>query len=127
MDLSWCIVCDNRIHSNLNESDLYCSDVCKVKDLSTSTSTSSASSSSTALFGTSPPKRLSKSLSLLRNKQQRSTAPSTSYPWIPLYRRRPVVSRRPMTPMTTSTSPSLMLCRKPSTTASLYRPNVTAV
>ncbi|KAI9249197.1 hypothetical protein BDA99DRAFT_524279 [Phascolomyces articulosus] len=125
MDLSWCIVCDNRIDSNLNESDLYCSDDCKVKDSSLSTSITSASSSSTALFGTSPSKRFNNSKSLLRNKQQRPTAPSTSYPWIPLYRRRPVVSRRPMVPATSTSS--LMLCRKPSTSASLYRPNVTAV
>ncbi|KAI9489352.1 hypothetical protein BDB00DRAFT_732361, partial [Zychaea mexicana] len=85
MDLSWCIICDNRIDSNLNESDLYCSDACKVKD------------SSMALFGQSPPKQrtIKNTLTLLRNRQQRPTAPSTSYPWIPLYRRRPIISRRP--------------------------------
>ncbi|KAI8140752.1 hypothetical protein BJV82DRAFT_622458 [Fennellomyces sp. T-0311] len=101
MDLSWCIICDNRIDSTLNESDLYCSDACKVKD------SSSFSSAATTL-------PLKRSSSFKLRKQQRPAAPSTSYPWIPLYRRRPAISRKPAP------------CRSKSAAPTFYRPHPTA-
>ncbi|KAL1927858.1 hypothetical protein VTP01DRAFT_3263 [Rhizomucor pusillus] len=89
MDLSWCIICDNRIDGDVNDSELYCSETCKNKD---ATIPSQQQAQQQMLFelpartrGATPNL---KNLMLLRNKQQRPPAPSTSYPWIPLYRRR---------------------------------------
>ncbi|SAL96966.1 hypothetical protein [Absidia glauca] len=39
MDLSWCIICDNRIDDRVTESSLYCSDSCQGKDQSYSSVT----------------------------------------------------------------------------------------
>ncbi|KAI9318566.1 hypothetical protein BX666DRAFT_1513783 [Dichotomocladium elegans] len=104
MDLSWCIICDNRIDSDMCESDLYCSAECKmtdfhpeIKDLyNASNSSSSSSVTSLSLPQSNHDVMLSKlkrakSLRLQQQQQQQRQ----SYPWIPLYRRRPLVSKRP--------------------------------
>ncbi|KAI8338571.1 hypothetical protein BC941DRAFT_423239 [Chlamydoabsidia padenii] len=39
MDLSWCIICDNRIDDLVTESSLYCSESCQGKDQSYSSIT----------------------------------------------------------------------------------------
>ncbi|KAI8987073.1 hypothetical protein BDB01DRAFT_890075 [Pilobolus umbonatus] len=81
MDLSWCIICDNKVGESLNES-LYCSESCKLKDQMTSI---------TNQLVMNQPKKLANKPTLSTStilRTKRSTAPSTSYPWIPLYRRK---------------------------------------
>ncbi|KAI7898209.1 uncharacterized protein BX663DRAFT_265600 [Cokeromyces recurvatus] len=92
MDLSWCIICDNRIDDVLNDSSLYCSESCQLKDQMASITTQLSVKQQQQQQQQKKP--LIRSSSLLRNK--RPAAPSTSYPWIPLYRRRRgvVVSKR---------------------------------
>ncbi|KAI8090084.1 uncharacterized protein B0P05DRAFT_577643 [Gilbertella persicaria] len=96
MDLSWCIICDNRVDDVLNESSLYCSESCQLKDQMKSITNQIAINQQQQ----QQQKKLTLSKSnasmstLLRTK--RPSAPSTSYPWVPLYRRRRgvVVSKR---------------------------------
>ncbi|CEP19066.1 hypothetical protein [Parasitella parasitica] len=83
MDLSWCIICDNRVDDVLNESSLYCSESCQLKDQMTSITNQLALNQQKKPAAT---KLSSPTTSMLRNK--RSNALSASYPWIPLYRRR---------------------------------------
>ncbi|EIE82812.1 hypothetical protein G6F46_010515 [Rhizopus delemar] len=86
MDLNWCIICDNRVDDVLNESSLYCSESCKLKDQMTSISNQ--------LYLNQQQKKPTVKVTPLKSK--RPNAPSTSYPWVPLYRRRRgvVVSKR---------------------------------
>ncbi|KAG1469449.1 hypothetical protein G6F56_003252 [Rhizopus delemar] len=86
MDLNWCIICDNRVDDVLNDSSLYCSESCKLKDQMTSISNQ-------LYLNQQQKKPVVKAAPL---KSKRLAAPSTSYPWVPLYRRRRgvVVSKR---------------------------------
>ncbi|KAI8077766.1 uncharacterized protein BX664DRAFT_343435, partial [Halteromyces radiatus] len=80
MDLSWCIICDNRIDDILTESSLYCSETCKGKDQSNSICEQNNDQ-------TTPLKPVVKAKinSICRNKKP--TTPSSSYPWELLYTR----------------------------------------
>ncbi|KAI8333231.1 hypothetical protein BD560DRAFT_451332 [Blakeslea trispora] len=93
MDLSWCIICDNRVDDVLNESSLYCSESCQLKDQMKSITNQLAINQQQQQQQKKlmPP---SKPTASLRTK--RPAAPSASYPWVPLYRRRRgvVVSKR---------------------------------
>ncbi|KAI8886690.1 hypothetical protein K501DRAFT_269657 [Backusella circina FSU 941] len=82
MDLSWCIICDNRVDDFLNESSLYCSESCKLKDQMTSITNQLCQQQQLQAKKSAP---VTKPAAL---RTKRSNAPSTSYPWIPLYRRR---------------------------------------
>ncbi|ORZ15290.1 hypothetical protein BCR42DRAFT_416804 [Absidia repens] len=103
MDLSWCIICDNRIDDMVTESSLYCSASCQTRDQSYSSVTgchdqSNSNNSNNAL---------SQSLGSLKNlvrlnkigsglptpspssssRTKRLNGASTSYPWELLYTR----------------------------------------
>ncbi|ORE10028.1 hypothetical protein BCV72DRAFT_43611 [Rhizopus microsporus var. microsporus] len=88
MDLNWCIICDNRVDDVLNESSLYCSESCKLKDQMTSITNQ--------IYLNQQQKKLTVKPTVIPAKTKRPVAPSTSYPWVPLYRRRRgvVVSKR---------------------------------
>ncbi|KAI8981959.1 hypothetical protein BDF20DRAFT_443542 [Mycotypha africana] len=94
MDLSWCIICDNRIDDVLNDSSLYCSESCKLKDQMASVTNQLVHNNQQSSQQQQALKKTLTKVNSIRNK--RSTAPSASYPWIPLYRRRrvAVVSKR---------------------------------
>ncbi|KAI8380666.1 hypothetical protein EDC96DRAFT_604148 [Choanephora cucurbitarum] len=96
MDLSWCIICDNRVDDVLNESSLYCSESCQLKDQMKSITNQLAINQQQQQQQQQQKKLMlsSKPIASLRNK--RPAAPSASYPWVPLYRRRRgvVVSKR---------------------------------
>ncbi|KAI9302655.1 hypothetical protein BJ944DRAFT_269604 [Cunninghamella echinulata] len=98
MDLSWCIICDNRIDDGVIESSLYCSEKCKNTDQihptvleqpsssllpSTFTTTTIPSSRSTP-FLMKPSKSTTINTTLLRNKRSNIT---TNYPWEFFYNR----------------------------------------
>ncbi|KAI9022125.1 hypothetical protein CLU79DRAFT_751292 [Phycomyces nitens] len=79
MDLSWCIICDNRVEDTMSEqSSLYCSSACRINDQSTQQTTSPVAAVRT--------KKITSAIQLLRTK--RPAGPSNGYPWVPLYRRR---------------------------------------
>lgn len=99
MDLSWCIICDNRVDDVLvnfflnlnytlvltlyqNDSSLYCSDSCRIKDRMSSI-THQLNMNYQQQKKTVAKPNVS---TMLRSK--RSSTLSTSYPWVPLYRRR---------------------------------------
>lgn len=90
MDLNWCIICDNRVDDVLNDSSLYCSESCQLKDQMTSiTNQLSLNQAKKPVVAKTP-------LTTANLRTKRSNAPSASYPWVPLYRRRRgvVVSKR---------------------------------
>ncbi|KAI7881860.1 hypothetical protein K492DRAFT_236417 [Lichtheimia hyalospora FSU 10163] len=113
MDTFWCPGCDKRIDTDLNESDLYCSVECKIKDANPEnhSSTSSNSTSTTSTSGV-PELALGKLRELKRSKSLRQQH-RPSYPWIPLYRRRPVVSRRAAVTASSAATAQGLMCRKP--------------
>ncbi|OBZ83682.1 hypothetical protein A0J61_08266 [Choanephora cucurbitarum] len=74
MDLSWCIICDSRIPDEwmMANNSLYCSQECRQKDdVKTETLKPWMTRKSTA-----------------RHHLYRTVAPTTAYPWVPLYRKR---------------------------------------
>ncbi|KAI8374629.1 uncharacterized protein BYT42DRAFT_499104 [Radiomyces spectabilis] len=119
MDLSWCIICDNRIDDNvMSDSSLYCSNSCRVSDQSQhqaqAASSPPATNSFTSFLKVQSPKPIIKTGSL---RSKRPTAPSNAYPWIPLYRRRHgvLVARRCQPVVSSSpTVATALLTRQPS-------------
>jgi len=114
MDLSWCIICDNRVDDVLNDSSLYCSESCQLKDqmISITNQLTLNQQKKPAMTKPSLP-----TATLLRTK--RSNAPSASYPWIPLYRRRRgvVVTKRcqPIVSSSLTTANAFFSAPKPAT------------
>ncbi|KAI8083454.1 hypothetical protein BDF21DRAFT_461669 [Thamnidium elegans] len=111
MDLSWCIICDNRV-DDLNESSLYCSESCQLKDQMTSITNQLSLNQAKKPAVAKPVLPIA---TLLRTK--RSSAASASYPWIPLYRRRRgvVVSKRcqPVVASSLTTANAFFAASKP--------------
>ncbi|KAI8330727.1 hypothetical protein BC941DRAFT_440020 [Chlamydoabsidia padenii] len=95
MDLSWCIICDNRIDDRVIESSLYCSEQCQGRDHSNSTMSAYQDQSSSSPPQLGPLKnivRLNKAIinngsTTTTARVKRPNGPSTSYPWELLYTR----------------------------------------
>ncbi|KAL0078554.1 hypothetical protein J3Q64DRAFT_1765190 [Phycomyces blakesleeanus] len=80
MDLSWCIICDNRVEDNMSEqSSLYCSAACRVNDQS---SQQQQQQQQHQMFSTSPTTTAALSLSSLslssRSQPLKSSSTTTS-------------------------------------------------
>ncbi|KAJ8656877.1 hypothetical protein O0I10_007474 [Lichtheimia ornata] len=116
MDTFWCPGCDKRIDTDLSESDLYCSVECKIKDANPETHSSSSSNNTSTTTNGVPELALGKLRELKRSKSLRQQH-RPSYPWIPLYRRRPVVSRRAAVTASSAATAQGLLCRKPAAAA----------
>lgn len=127
MDLNWCVICDQHVEEAVStlivsrdydgirlinhvpsqlESSLYCSESCKMKDQKNAT-TFNLSSSPSSTLNLNTASRLMKTPALISRlaKKPAAAAPSTtSYPWVPMYRKRHgiAVARR-CTPSTSST------------------------
>ncbi|KAI8073455.1 uncharacterized protein B0P05DRAFT_548594, partial [Gilbertella persicaria] len=92
MDLSWCIMCDNRIVddelSMADDNSLYCSQECKLKDEQATTKPTL--------------KSWMTKKSTAKHHFYRTSAPTSTYPWIPLYqkRRSSIQSKRCTQPIT---------------------------
>ncbi|ORZ20592.1 hypothetical protein BCR42DRAFT_409113 [Absidia repens] len=102
MDLSWCIICDNRIDDVMTESSLYCSASCQGRDQSYSSITGCQEHNNTnynnSIQQVGPLKNIvrlnkvnlngpSPTSSTSSSRTKRPNAPSTSYPWELLYTR----------------------------------------
>ncbi|CDH53919.1 predicted protein [Lichtheimia corymbifera JMRC:FSU:9682] len=118
MDTFWCPGCDKRIDTDLSESDLYCSVECKIKDANPETHSSTSSNNTST---TVPELSLGKLRELKRSKSLRQQH-RPSYPWIPLYRRRPVVSRRAAVTASSAATAQGLLCRKPAAATTAFPP-----
>ncbi|KAI8351819.1 hypothetical protein EDC96DRAFT_518554 [Choanephora cucurbitarum] len=77
MDLSWCIICDNRIPDEwiVANNSLYCSQECRQKD--------DVKTEIKPILKTWMTRK-----STARHHLYRTVAPTTVYPWVPLYRKR---------------------------------------
>ncbi|KAI8061083.1 hypothetical protein BC940DRAFT_310780 [Gongronella butleri] len=110
MDLSWCIMCDQRI-DDLEDSSLYCSDQCRVQDVNHSSHNSENKSAALLLDeekqaqdeemmmlgGHDATNKVAHRFKTLRAKQQ-ANKPASSYPWVMNYTRsrskRPILVKR---------------------------------
>ncbi|KAH8547619.1 hypothetical protein BGW37DRAFT_470850 [Umbelopsis sp. PMI_123] len=105
MDLNWCVICDQHVDEAL-DSSLYCSEACRLKDQKNAT-TFNLSTSPSSTLNLNTASRLMKTPLLISRLTKKPTAVAqntTSYPWVPLYRKRHgiAVARR-CTPNTVNT------------------------
>ncbi|KAI7863772.1 hypothetical protein BDF14DRAFT_1745270 [Spinellus fusiger] len=84
MDLSWCIICDNRIEDATSDGSLYCSNTCQVNDQASN----AAQQFSSPVVHLKPSSQIRQVAKPVISKAKRPIAPSGAYPWIPLFRRR---------------------------------------
>lgn len=111
MDLNWCVICDQHVDEAVSISDyrlpgsittstnsyplqldssLYCSDICRQKDQKNATTVNLSTSPSSSLT-LNTANRMMKTpflISRLAKKPTAVTLNTTSYPWVPLYRKR---------------------------------------
>ncbi|KAI9288286.1 hypothetical protein BC943DRAFT_318151 [Umbelopsis sp. AD052] len=108
MDLNWCVICDQHVDEAVSfnqhpssiltatnpylqlDSSLYCSDSCRVKDQKNENTVNLSTSPSTSLH-LNTANRMMKTpflISRLAKKPVAAALSTTSYPWVPLYRKR---------------------------------------